>query len=212
LAVLGFKEMICLAPRLKLLIATGLFFLLLISLAAGCGQGEETSQPAEKITMQDLTGISVEEAERKLREMGLEVAEKPEEFNDAVAAGSVISTLPPAGEELEKGSSVTLVVSKGPEAVSLPSVIGSAEADAVAALQSLGFQVEIWHNHSETVAAGIVLAMEPAPDTPLMKGSKVIVTVSLGTSYTTCPTCGGSGQVTETYTCPECGGTGWCDT
>ena len=195
-----------------MLVAMGLLVLLLISLAAGCSQSEEVSEPVETVTLQDLSGMSVEEAEGKLQEMGLEVGEKSEEFSDDVAAGTIISTDPSAGDELEKGSSVALVVSKGQEAVNVPPVVGTAEADAVAALQSLGFQVEVWHNHSETVAAGLVLSVEPAVDTALVKGSKVIITVSLGTAYTTCPTCGGSGQITNTYTCPECGGTGLCDT
>ena len=195
-----------------MLVAMGLLVLLLISLAAGCSQSEEAGEPVETVTLQDLSGMSVEEAEGKLQEMGLEVGEKSEEFSDDVAAGTIISTDPSAGDELEKGSSVALVVSKGPESVNVPPVVGTAEADAVAALQSLGFQVEVWHNHSETVAAGLVLSVEPAVDTALVKGSKVIITVSLGTAYTTCPTCGGSGQITNTYTCPECGGTGLCDT
>jgi beta-lactam-binding protein with PASTA domain len=204
--------MISVASRFKLLVAMGLLVLLLISLAAGCNQSEEPEEPVEMATLQDLSGMSVEEAEQKLQEMGLEAGEKSEEFSDNVAAGIVISTTPSAGDELEKGSSVALVVSKGPETVAVPSIVGAAEADAVAILQSLGFQVEVWHNYNETVAAGLVMAVEPAVDTALMKGSKVIVTVSLGTSYTTCPTCGGSGQITTTYTCPECGGTGFCDT
>lgn len=195
-----------------MLVAMGLLVLLLISLAVGCNQSEEAIESIELVIIQDLSGMSVEEAEQKLQEMGLVAGEKSEEFSDDVAAGAVISTLPSAGEELEKGTAVALVVSKGPAAVSVPAVIGVAEADAVAALQSLGFQVEVWHNYNETVAAGLVIAVEPAADTPLMKGSKVIVTISLGTSYTTCPTCGGSGQITTTYTCPECGGTGFCDT
>ena len=197
-----------------MLVAMGLLVLLLISLAAGCNKSEEAGEaggPAETVTLQDLSGMSVEEAEQKLQEMGLEVGEKSEEFSDSIAAGSIISTTPPAGDELEKGSSVALVVSKGPETVAVPPVVGAAEADAVAALQSLGFQVEVWHNYNETVAAGLVMTVEPAVDTALMKGSKVIVTVSLGTAYTTCPTCGGDGQITNTYTCPECGGTGFCD-
>ena len=192
-------------------VALGLLILLLLSLVAGCSQSEEAVEPTETVTLQDLSGMSVEEAEGKIREMGLEVGEKTEEFSDSVEAGTIVSTTPPAGDELEKGSSVALVVSKGPEAVSVPPVVGTAEADAVAALQSLGFQVEVWHDYNETVAAGLIIAVEPAADTALMKGSKVIVTVSLGTAYTTCPTCGGSGTISNTYTCPECGGTGFCE-
>lgn len=204
--------MITLASRYKPLVVAGLLFLLLLSLAAGCGSKEQAPEPVERVTVRDLSGMSLEEAERQLQEMGLEVGERTEEFSDTVEAGMVISTDPPAGDEVEKGSSVTLVVSKGPEMVTLPPLSGFPESEAVAALQSLGLQVEVWHNYSETVAAGLVMAVEPPADTQLAKGSKVIITVSLGTAYTTCPTCGGSGRITTTVTCPECGGTGWCDT
>ena len=45
-------------------------------------------------------------------------------FDDEVAAGQVVATQPGAGAELNRGDTVELVVSKGPDLVAVPDVSG----------------------------------------------------------------------------------------
>jgi serine/threonine-protein kinase len=186
-----------------------LLSLLFVSLLAGCGG----SVPViEVVPVPHLTGATTQEAQAFLQEAGLEMGETRETYNDDVPPGEVISTTPPYGEELEKGSTVALTISKGPEMVPMPALLGSAEADALAALQAQGFQAEVQRDYNESVGAGLVCAMQPAPNAAVMRGSKVVVTVSQGSAYVTCSTCGGDGSVTAAVTCPECGGSGVCYT
>ena len=77
-------------------------------------------------------------------------------------------------------------------------------------LQGLGLQANLQRSYNESVSAGLVCSSEPAPGTSLAKGSVVTLTVSLGSAYVTCPTCGGRGTITVSETCPECGGSGVC--
>ncbi|MEW6553485.1 MAG: PASTA domain-containing protein [Actinomycetota bacterium] len=186
--------------------------LLLLGLAlvqAGCGQ---TAPAIELAAVPELAGLTTQDAEAILLEAGLEMAVADEVFHDTVPAGSIVATMPAAGEEVEAGSTVELTLSKGPDVLPVPSLLGSPEADALATLQAQGLQAEVVRDYSESVPGGSVIAMNPAPDTPLKRGSTVTLTVSLGSAYVTCGTCGGGGEVTTTVTCPDCGGTGTCFT
>jgi len=159
-----------------------------------------------------MAGSTSSEAQDLLREAGLELGETRETYDAAVPPGEIVITAPPGAAELEKGSSVDITVSKGPEMVTVPSLIGTAEADALAALQASGFQAELQRAYDESVAAGLVCAMQPAPNTTTVYGSKVVMTVSQGSAYVVCETCGGDGDITATVTCPDCEGSGVCYT
>ncbi len=191
-------------------LAVAMLLLLPLTLVlAGCGQ----SAPAvELAAVPELAGLTPQEARDMLREAGLEMITVSEIFHDTVPPGTIVSTIPACGVEIEVGSTVELTVSKGPDMLPVPSLLGSAEADALAALQAQGFQAELLRDYSESVSGGSVCAMDPAPNTSLKRGSRVILTVSLGSAYVTCGTCGGDGEITTTVTCPDCDGTGTCFT
>lgn len=174
---------------------------------SGCAK---TEAPARTAIVPELSGLALEEAGDLLAREGLAVGSITQEFSDTVAAGLVLSTLPAAGEEMEEGSPVDLVVSRGPELVTVPDLRGRPESEAAAALQALGLEVNVQRAYSESLLAGLVCVLDPAPGTQLKKGSAVTLTVSLGSAYVTCPTCGGRGTVTVSETCHECGGSGVC--
>lgn len=195
--------------RLKTAAALTLLCAAAVALLAGCGNG---AAPAERVTVPDLAGRSAAEAGPLLEAAGLALGDTGESFADDVAPGLIVSSSPPGGEEIERGGAVDVVVSRGPEAVTVPPLVGAAEADAAAALQGLGLQVEVKRIFSEDVAVGVVCATCPAADSAVARGSSVLVTVSAGSAYAACPACGGRGTVSGTVTCPDCGGTGFCDT
>ena len=60
------------------------------------------------------------------------------EYSDTVAEGKVIRQEPAAGELLEEGGTISLVVSKGPEMIEMPNVIGFTQEGAVKELESRG--------------------------------------------------------------------------
>ena len=87
-----------------------------------------------------------------------------------VPEGLVISQDPPGGQA-KKGSTVTILVSVGPELASVPGVIGLSEEDAIATLQSQGFVPTVQdmtaNNASED---GIVLNQDPAGGSAVAPG------------------------------------------
>lgn len=176
---------------------------------SGCARSETARR---SIVIPDLVGKTLEEAGNVLGQEGLRVGTVSEEYSDSLAAGLVLYSHPSPGEEAEEGSAVDLAVSKGPELVTVPDLVGEPESEAVAVLQAQGLVASVQRAYNESVSAGLVCGQNPSTGTQLKKGSAVTLTVSLGSAYVTCPACGGRGWVTVSETCPECGGSGECYT
>ena len=71
-----------------------------------------------------LVGLTIEAATAALEELGLVVTMAPDEFSPDVGVGLIARQSPAQGESLARGASVTLVLSKGPELVKMPSLVG----------------------------------------------------------------------------------------
>jgi serine/threonine-protein kinase len=94
------------------------------------------------VRIPDVTGQTRAEAQATLEALGFQL-EVNEDFSTDVPKGRVISTDPPAGEKPPKGSTVTLVVSKGPKTFPMPNVVGMMREAAVKKLEGLGLRVKV---------------------------------------------------------------------
>lgn len=126
-----------------------------------------------------MVGLPEADAKAALEGAGLVVSVQTAASSE-VAAGTVMSSDPAAGTSLAPGSTVTIVVSTGPELVAVPDVSGLSEADAMAALQGAGFTVEIQSEDSLDVAQGVALRTEPTAGEAVQAGSTVTLVVSAG--------------------------------
>ncbi len=100
------------------------------------------SQGPKPVTVPNVVGRTYAEASESLAERHLAVT-KSEGFSDSVPAGEVIRQDPVAGEEAPRDSTVTVVVSKGPDVVEVPDVRGEDIEDAVRRLEAAGFDVDV---------------------------------------------------------------------
>jgi serine/threonine-protein kinase len=116
----------------------------------------------------ELEGAARADAEAELGELGLTV-EVREEFSDAAEAGRVLGTDPPAGERVARGSKVTLVVSKGPDLVAVPDVVGMNYSDAYDTLTAAGFDVVPEGRGNNVVGT------KPGPGARVKRGSEIVV-------------------------------------
>jgi serine/threonine-protein kinase len=124
-----------------------------------------------------VQGLPADEAEARLREAGFP-SERRAEFSDTVKNGRVIETSPSAGSNVRKGTTVTLVVSRGKEKVQVPDVVGSSREDAERTLQDAGFQVSASEEESEDEDPGTVLRQDPAAGAQIAKGKTVSIVVA----------------------------------
>ena len=147
------------------------------------------SQGPEEVVVPDLSGRTAAEAEGILAQQGLKAAQQPVE-DAQVPEGTVIRTDPPAGTVVEKGQTITLVVSAGPEEIIVPSVTEKTEETARSELSTAGFQVEVVEQPLPPGDAddGRVLAQDPAGGTRATRGSTVTITVGRAPAATTSST------------------------
>lgn len=89
-----------------------------------------------------VAGLDQEIAVTAIEAAGLKINEIREEYSDTVAAGQVIS-LVPLVEPLGENGSVDLLVSKGPNIVTVPNMVGQTILAAKANLESLGLRVVV---------------------------------------------------------------------
>jgi beta-lactam-binding protein with PASTA domain/predicted Ser/Thr protein kinase len=100
------------------------------------------------------------------------------ENSDTVPKGRVISTSPPENSQLEKGKTVVLVVSSGPEQVTVPNVVGRNEDDARTTLEQAGLRVDVTEQESSDEDPGTVLQQTPAGGGKVDKDSTVKLVVA----------------------------------
>ena len=102
-------------------------------------------------------------------------------YDNAVAAGRVITQAPAAGVIVNAGSLVDLEISLGPAPVAVPPVAGLLQADAESAITGAGLVVgTITTEHHAGVPAGHVIRSAPVEGTMVPPGSSVDLVVSLG--------------------------------
>jgi beta-lactam-binding protein with PASTA domain len=148
------------------------------------------SSGKEQVTIPDESGKDASGAANDLGRLGLQTT-TTQEASSTVATGKVIRTDPPANTSVDKGSTVTLVVSSGPKQVTVPSVVGMTEQEATSTLQNQGFKV---NSQSQSTTNpndnGRVLAQNPNGGTQADQGSTVTITVgkTSGSSSTTSTT------------------------
>jgi eukaryotic-like serine/threonine-protein kinase len=124
-----------------------------------------------------VVGLPRNEAEQQLKDAGFKT-KVAQEFSDSVPKGKVISTTPAVGTLIERGTTVTLTVSKGKEQVDVPKVTGETEDDARSAIEGAGLRVGTVTREESTEDPGTVIAQSPAAGKQAAKGSAVDLTVA----------------------------------
>jgi eukaryotic-like serine/threonine-protein kinase len=124
-----------------------------------------------------VSGLGRHAAAKKLTKAGFRVTEV-EQNDDTVKKDHVIETRPAEGTPLNKGSTVTLVVSSGPEQVTVPDETGKTLDDARNDLENAGFKVSVTREPTDTADPDTVLSQNPAANTQQNKGSTVTLTVA----------------------------------
>lgn len=101
-----------------------------------------TVSKGSPVEVADVTGASVEDATAELEEAGLKVKIASAQVNSEFDKGLVAKQSPGEGREAAEGDTVTLTISKGPELIEVPDVVGDSVDDAKQALEDAGFQVD----------------------------------------------------------------------
>ena len=122
----------------------------------------------------EVAGTDSTQATQKLEALGLTVT-SVQVFSDDVSAGQVVS-LEALLDPLPEAASVTLNVSKGPEFVTMPNVVGESVAAAEIALKALGLSVTVDTDQLRSRFGVVkVTRQNPAASTRVRVGSPVTI-------------------------------------
>lgn len=131
------------------------------------------------IDVPDVTGDDLEDAKQELTGAGLKVKVATRQINSEHDRGQVAAQTPASGKKAAEGDTVTLTISKGPEMIEVPDVVGDSVDDAHRALEKAGFEVDddrgLLGLLGDTVKKQSVEAGKKAP-----KGSTITITISIG--------------------------------
>jgi serine/threonine-protein kinase len=130
------------------------------------------------VKVPSVAGLSVAQAKKRLKEAGFRVSSL-ERFSDSVPSGAVIGTNPDTGTAVKQGSIVKLLVSKGPNLVSVPPVIGLDRAAAENAITNAGLTAQV-EQRDDQAPSNQVIDQSPDSGTQLGLGSTVTIVVSTG--------------------------------
>ncbi|WP_177001083.1 Stk1 family PASTA domain-containing Ser/Thr kinase [Streptomyces sp. cf386] len=135
-----------------------------------------TVSKGSPVEIPDVTGGSLADARAELQEAGLKVKVASARVNSEFDAGQVARQSPADGGQAAEGDTVTLTLSKGPEMIEVPDVVGDSVDDAKAELEAAGFQVDedrgLLGLFGDTVKKQSVDGGETAP-----KGSTITITI-----------------------------------
>lgn len=142
------------------------------------------SSGAGDIEIPNVEGLDETSAINKLKDAGFKYS-RDYQNSDSVASGNVISQSPSGGSSAKKGETITIVVSQGKEAVSVPNVVNISEADAKSKLSAAGLTVtSVSSEYSDTIAAGNVISQSIAAGKYVDVGSNISLVVSSGPKTT----------------------------
>lgn len=127
------------------------------------------SKGVEKVSLMSYVGKGGDEALSELTNKGFDV-NVVYKFSDKVFKGLVISQTPESSDSIGLGSKVELVLSKGPEFVFVPNVLGKSKNDASLDLENLGLKVV-------TRGSGKVNNISPAIGTKVKQGAVITLTL-----------------------------------
>lgn len=143
-----------------------------------------------QVEVPDVTGEPFNEARDTLIEAGFQVDPVPQrEASDTVPVDAVISQDPAGGEEADEGSTIRLVVSRGPEdaaTVPVPDVVGQPYDVALMQLAEAGFTNVVKRTRDiADVPEDEVISQTPRANAPTALDFQITLIVSTGEAPTT---------------------------
>ena len=158
-----------------------------------------------KVDMPNLVGKTLEEAEKTVDDLGLKI-ETTEVASSDVEEGKIVSQDPEYKEgKIEKGSTIKVNVSKGPEQNELPKLEGMKIEDARKTAETLGITLKEETENNDKVEEGIIIKQDTSVGTLVKSGDTVTVHVSAGVEKVKVPTVVGMDEGTALATLKNAG-------
>lgn len=136
----------------------------------------------EIVQTPDLTGKSLDEAQRILADNKLLYQVAGEQYNEGFQQGQILNQQPKPGTEVKIGRTVYVTVSKGKETVGVPHLIGKNLRQARIVLMEKGLQLgETIYEFSDLFGLDTIISQNPYAGSTIPYGNVINIIVSKGT-------------------------------
>ena len=135
----------------------------------------------------NVVGKRQDEASRTLADAGLALGAVTDAYSEDIPPGQVISQSVAAGTSLAHDSTVDVVLSKGREPRTVPTLTGKGASAAKSSIEALGLVASPTEAYSDTVPEGQVISQQTREGSTVYRGDSVSYTVSKGPEMVTVP-------------------------
>lgn len=140
--------------KMKITVLSLIFALLLAGLVGFIGMSVFGSKYEE---MPDLSGKTEKEAEQILKDHHLTMGDISRKYSDKYPENQIIKSEPNSGERVEEGEAIDIILSKGPQKVKMPNLVGLPKDEAVKKLKNLGLKdIDVEQAYSHSVDKGLI--------------------------------------------------------
>ena len=137
------------------------------------------SNGPQPVAVPDITSNVVADATGTLQRRKLKLTIAERDASDHIPANVIMSQDPAAGTSVSPGSTVSVVISSGPQQATVPGVDGRALADAQSALRAAGFATTIEYVVEPNADSGTVLKQNPDKGAQVKEGATVTLSVAI---------------------------------
>ncbi|MDQ3985547.1 MAG: PASTA domain-containing protein, partial [Actinomycetota bacterium] len=137
------------------------------------------SSGPKQVEVPDLRGLTEKEAKKTLKEEGLKAGDTTKVFSDE-DEGEVVNHEPGPGAVIDAGDEVNLQVSKGPQPILVPGVIGQDQESAETDITNAGLRFNVKEDFNDDFDEGLVFDQDPAAGEEAAPNSVVTIFVSRG--------------------------------
>jgi beta-lactam-binding protein with PASTA domain/predicted Ser/Thr protein kinase len=131
------------------------------------------SKGSAPVPVPSFVSLPLAQAQSLAADKHLKLVQSGLAYSTSVPLGAVISQDTPPGTQVDKGTTVNVVVSQGPPLVPVPNVIDRKEATAVRMLEAAGFKVSV--NSVPNPTLDRVIAQSGGATAP--RGSTIVITI-----------------------------------
>ena len=170
--------------RIIAIVAAVAAVLLIGGVVAAVLLNRDPEQPAvQQVAVPGILNQDQAAAEAALKAAGLEVGTVTQAPSDEDQVGKVIQTDPAGGTRVDEGTTVNLTVGTGPDAITVPNVVGLTEDEARANLENAGFNPASVSTRqvSSLAEKGRVTAVTPEQNSQASPDQAIVLSISLGT-------------------------------
>jgi len=134
---------------------------------------------APEVTVPNVIGLTLEEAEKKLNQVNLGLREVEAAPSEKYPAGSIVSQIPIAGSTVRENKQVQVVRSLGKPSLKVPKLIGLGFENAQKRIAEAGLTLgTVTKVYTKKYNSGNVITQNPEPDKVFTSGVKVDLTIA----------------------------------